>query len=132
MFFMRRNRRQYLRYREDARALVRARLAYYNQHYQLPIRKIFIKDLKSRWGSCSERGNLNFNYRLVLLPPEIADYIIVHELCHLREFNHAPNFWAAVAETLPHHKTLRQHLRTLEKSQPVAVRSFFGRLRGTY
>lgn len=115
--FARRNRKQYLSLREDARTLVKARIAYYNQHYQVPIKKIFIKNHKSRWGSCSEKGNLNFNYKLALLPPALADYIIVHELCHLCEFNHSSRFWAKVAEVLPNHKELRSQLRILEQQK---------------
>ncbi len=109
-----------------------ARLAQHNQYYQLPIRKVFIKNLKSRWGSCSERGNLNFNYKLVFLPSELVDYVIVHELCHLREFNHSPKFWCAVAEVLPNHRSLRQALRTIERRRPVVVRSIFGSLMNDY
>jgi predicted metal-dependent hydrolase len=84
---------------------------HHNQHYQHPLRKVFIKNLKSRWGSCSSRGNLNFNYKLVFLPPAVADYIIVHELCHLRHFNHSAEFWALVAETIPRYKEFRRLLR---------------------
>ena len=114
---MRRNRKQYLKLREDARALARNRLAHFNSFYNFPIGKLFIKNHKSRWGSCSSRGNLNFNYKIVLLPPEVADYIIVHELCHLKEFNHSPKFWALVAQTLPNHLALRHHLRRIERTK---------------
>ncbi len=110
----RRNRKQYLKLREEARQLVKERIAYYNQHYQVPIKKIFIKNHKSRWGSCSQKGNLNFNYKVVLLPPILTDYIVVHELCHLKEFNHSKKFWARVAETIPNHVELRLELRRLE------------------
>lgn len=115
MLLLRRNRRNYVKYKELARALVHARILYFNQHYQVPIRKIFIKNLKSRWGSCSERGNLNFNYKILFLPPHLADYIIVHELCHLKEFNHSPAFWSLVAQVLPNHVALRAELRRAEK-----------------
>ncbi len=111
----RRNRKQYLKLREEARQLVKARITYYNQHYQVPIKKIFIKNHKSRWGSCSQKGNLNFNYKVVLLPPILTDYIVVHELCHLKEFNHSKKFWAKVAETIPNHVELRLELRRLER-----------------
>ena len=112
---MRRNRKQYLKLREDARALARARLQHFNTFYNLPVGKIFIKNHKSRWGSCSSKGNLNFNYKVVLLPPEVADYIIVHELCHLAEFNHSKKFWDLVAQTLPNHLALRHALRKIER-----------------
>ena len=111
----RRNRRQYLKVREHARALVRERLQHFNQEYRLSIGKVFIKNHKSRWGSCSEKGNLNFNYKLLFLPAEIADYIIVHELCHIAEFNHSPRFWSLVEQTVPRHTHLRRQLRRLER-----------------
>ena len=116
---LRRNRRQYLARKEEARALVRARVAHFGALYGVMPNKIFIKDLRSRWGSCSERGNLNFNYKLVLLPPPLADYVIVHELCHLREFNHSPKFWALVAHQVPNHRELRTALRSLERQRLV-------------
>ena len=114
---MRRNKKHYIKLKEDARALVHARLAHFNALYQHPLKKVFIKNHKSRWGSCSEKGNLNFNYKVVLLPPALADYIVVHELCHLREFNHSPRFWALVARTLPQHELLRQELRKFERGR---------------
>lgn len=114
---MRRNRRQYLQLREDARALVRTRLAHFNTFYNHPVGRLSIKNHKSRWGSCSSKGNLNFNYKIVLLPPEVADYVIVHELCHLVEFNHSPKFWALVSKTLPDHAHLRQTLRRIERTK---------------
>ena len=114
---MRRNRRQYIKVKEEARALVRSRLAHFNAHYKLKVGKIFIKNHKSRWGSCSAKGNLNFNYKIAFLPPEITDYIIVHELCHIGEFNHSDRFWRLVGEALPHHKKLRLALRKLERGK---------------
>ncbi len=111
-----RNRKHYARHKEAARAWVAARLMYYNAHYQLPVRKVFIKNTKSRWGSCSSRGNLNFSYKLLFLPPAVADYIVVHELCHLAHFNHGPAFWALVAQACPRHRALRAQLRKLERT----------------
>ncbi len=121
----RRNRKHYARHKEEARALVHARISYYNAHYQLPLKKVFIKNTKSRWGSCSSRGNLNFSYKLLFLPPAIADYIIVHELCHLAEFNHGHTFWARVAEACPNYKELRRALRSIERAS-FATKSVFG------
>lgn len=114
---LRRNRLQYLKYREQARVDVHARLARFNAFYGFPLRKVFIKSLKSRWGSCSERGNLNFNYLMVFLPEEVKDYLVVHELCHLREFNHSPRFWALVERTVPDHRARRARLRALERAR---------------
>jgi predicted metal-dependent hydrolase len=106
-------RSHYLKHREDARGLVRERLEHYNHVYGYRYQKIFIRNTRSRWGSCSSKGNLNFNYKIALLPGELADYIVVHELCHLREFNHSPKFWGLVAQTVPHYKELRGRLRRI-------------------
>lgn len=92
-----------------------ARLAHYNALYQMPLRKVAIRNSKSRWGSCSKQGNLNFNYKLLFLPLPIVDYVVVHELCHLSEFNHSPKFWALVAEAVPDHKARRKALRMIER-----------------
>ena len=78
----------YLKYKETARALAKSRIEYYNTLYGFIFNRISIKNHKSRWGSCSKKGNLNFNYKIALLPEALADYVIVHELCHLGEFNH--------------------------------------------
>ena len=101
----------YLRHKSSARKLILARVAYFNQYYNFTFKRILIKNQKTRWGSCSRDGNLNFNYKLVLLPPEVADYIVVHELCHLKEFNHSRKFWQLVAEALPDYKDRRKRLK---------------------
>ncbi len=108
----RRHRFAYRKYKETARLLIKSRLEFFNAHYGLTYSRVAVKNHKRLWGSCSARGNLNFNYRLIFLPPELADYIIVHELCHLKELNHSPRFWALVAETFPHYKKMRASLRT--------------------
>jgi predicted metal-dependent hydrolase len=95
--------------------LVENRIAYFNKIYNAPINKITIRNQKSRWGSCSTKGNLNFNYKIIYLPPELADYIIVHELCHLKEFNHSKKFWDLVAHTIPHHLELRHNLKKIAR-----------------
>lgn len=104
-------REDYLNNKEAVRILVQSRLEYFNQFYGLSWERIAIRDQKSRWGSCSKRGNLNFNYKLLWLPAELQDYIIVHELCHLRELNHSKRFWTLVAKTLPEYSLLRRKLR---------------------
>ncbi len=103
-------RKEYLKYKEKARALVNERLAHFNKAYGYNFKKISIRNQKTRWGSCSKQGNLNFSYKLAVLPSKLADYIIVHELCHLKEFNHSKRFWALVARTIPDHAVLRREL----------------------
>ncbi|QQR50316.1 M48 family metallopeptidase [Candidatus Nomurabacteria bacterium] len=82
-----------------------------NTHYGYKVGRVSIRNTKSRWGSCSKQGNLNFNYKILFLPPHIADYIIVHELCHIKEFNHSANFWNLVAELVPNHSAIRKELK---------------------
>jgi len=74
-------------------------------------RRIEIRDQRTRWGSCSPRGTLSFNWRLVLAPFDVLDYVVVHELCHLREPNHSPRFWALVAGRRPEWRAARDWLR---------------------
>lgn len=88
-----------------------ARLAYFNQFYNFSYNKVFIKNQKTRWGSCSSKGNLNFSYRIIFLSPEAQDYLIVHELCHLKEFNHSQKFWDLVAKQVPNWQEIHQKLR---------------------
>lgn len=100
--------------REAARALVHAKLAHFNAFYNFSYNKVFIKNTKTRWGSCSSRGNLNFNYRIIHLAPELQDYLIVHELCHLKEFNHGQAFWDLVALQVPNYKLLRTQMKGID------------------
>ncbi|MEJ0021266.1 MAG: YgjP-like metallopeptidase domain-containing protein [Candidatus Doudnabacteria bacterium] len=97
--------------RSDALAFVKSRIELYNQHYRFNYGRVSIKDHKSLWGSCSVRKNLNFNHRITQLPLNQADYIIVHELCHLKEMNHSENFWALVRQTVPDYRAIRKELK---------------------
>ena len=103
--------RAYLKHREEARVFVTERIAYWNRAYGFSYGRIAIKDTKRIWGSCSRKGNLNFSYALLFLPRELADYIIVHELCHLKEPNHSERFWLLVSKDMPNHKALRRELK---------------------
>ena len=104
-------RRAYLQYREDAREFITARVEYWNASYGFSYKRIAIKDTRTSWGSCSHKGNLNFSYTLLFLPRDLADYVVVHELCHLKECNHSPRFWALVAKEMPEYRHLRWELR---------------------
>ena len=73
--------------------------------------RITIRAQKSRWGSCSSKGNLNFNCLLMLCPEEVREYVVVHELCHRKELNHSPRFWAEVEKVLPGYKVQRKWLK---------------------
>ncbi|MBI2048677.1 MAG: M48 family metallopeptidase [Parcubacteria group bacterium] len=104
-------RRAYLTHREEARAFLTERIEYWNKAYGFSYGRIAIKNTRRLWGSCSRKGNLNFSYALLFLPRELADYVVVHELCHLKEHNHSRDFWQLVAHTQPNHKVLRRELR---------------------
>ena len=73
--------------------------------------RVTIRNQRTRWGSCSARGNLNFNCLLMLCPPRVADYVMVHELCHRKEMNHSPRFWAEVARVMPDWQEARNWLK---------------------
>jgi predicted metal-dependent hydrolase len=111
----------YLKHRKYARAVITARVKYFAGQYDFAYGRIAIKNQKRCWGSCSTKGNLNFNYKLVFLPSEIIDYIVVHELCHLRHFHHRAEFWAEVAVILPDYKTSLNALREIEKMPHPAL-----------
>lgn len=104
-------------YRQNKKAalhLVRQFLTAYNQYYNFKINEIKIKNQKTRWGSCSRQGNLNFSYRLALLPEDLARYIVIHELCHLGQMNHSAKFWNLVAQTCPDYLVKRKQLRLIK------------------
>ncbi len=102
--------RHYNEHKERARALVHERLEHWNQFYNYEYKRVAIRNQRSRWGSCSSKQNLNFNFRIVFLPVELVDYIVVHELCHLKHFNHSPDFWASVCEVMPDYAQRKQAL----------------------
>ncbi len=87
-------------------------------------RRIAVRDQRTRWGSCSTTGTLSFNWRLALAPPVVLDYIVVHEVCHLREHNHGPRFWALVEERRPGYREqadwLRRHGHELQAYDAAA------------
>ena len=87
-------------------------VALYAQKIGVTYQRITVLHQKTRWGSCSSQGNLNFNCLLMLVPPEVRTYIVVHELCHRKELNHSSRFWAEVARVMPDYKTHEQWLKT--------------------
>ena len=109
------SKRAYTAQKEEARILVHRKLSEWNRHYNLAYNRVAIRDQRSRWGSCSKKGNLNFNYRILTLPEPLQDYIIVHELCHLVMFDHSKEFWALVAQPVPDHLVRRRALTVFAK-----------------
>ena len=108
--------KHYSEHKEKAREIVHARLAHWNQFYGHAYKRVAIRNQRSRWGSCSSKQNLNFNYRLVFLPLELVDYVVVHELCHLEHFNHSESFWLTVEKALPDYRVRKEQLHYISKN----------------
>ena len=104
----------YQKYKSKAHNLALERVEHFNQFYGFTYNEINIKNQKTRWGSCSAKRNLNFNYKILFLPKAVRDYVVVHELCHLREFNHSKKFWNLVGQTIPDFGEIRKTLREWE------------------
>lgn len=110
------------RYRKAAKEYIPQRVDYYVSQMEWtdeevfeenrkPYKRITIREQKSRWGSCSGRGTLSFNWRLMLAPPRVLDYVVIHEICHFKHMNHSKEFWEEVAKLEPHYKEYRQWLK---------------------
>lgn len=96
---------------EKARKRIPPKVAHYASIIGVTYGRITIRNQKTRWGSCSGKGNLNFNCLLMLAPEEVLDYVVVHELCHRKEMNHSKRFWNEVERILPDYKKHRNWLK---------------------
>jgi predicted metal-dependent hydrolase len=96
---------------EQALRIIPERVAYYAPIIGVHVAKITIRNQVSRWGSCSSKGNLNFNCLLMLTPPDVIDYVVVHELCHRKELNHSAKFWSEVSRILPNYQVPKKWLK---------------------
>lgn len=103
--------KDYKLYKQDASDIALERCLYFNQFYNFKIKSIKIRNQKTRWGSCSSSGELSFNYKIFFLPPDLRDYIIVHELAHLKEMNHGSKFWNLVSIQIPDYKRRMKDIR---------------------
>lgn len=101
----------YYKKKAAAKKIILNKIQLLNQNYNFKFKRVAIRNQNTRWGSCSAKGNLNFNYKIFYLPENLQDYIITHELCHLRELNHSRAFWSLVAQTIPNYPVLRKELR---------------------
>ena len=98
--------------REKTRVLITPKAEYYAKILGVSFNKLSVKKQRSIWGSCSAKQNINFNLLLCLCPDNVVDYIVVHELCHLKELNHSKKFWYEVEKILPDYKASRLWLKT--------------------
>ncbi len=97
--------------KSEARQFFAMRLAHYVQLMGVPLPPLRLSSARTRWGSCNHRGQISLNWRLVMLPEPLIDYVVVHELAHLREMNHSPRFWSVVAQLCPEWQLRRQELK---------------------
>lgn len=104
----------------QALEVIPERVAYFAEIVGVTYGRITIRNQKSRWGSCSSKGNLNFNCLLMLMSPDVLDYVVVHELCHRKEMNHSPQFWAEVRKVLPDYE--KQKLWLKEHGDEIMMR----------
>jgi len=112
-------------FKQQAQDIILPRVAYFSKLTQLEPTSIKIRQYRARWGSCNNRGELSFNYLLMMLPLEVIDYVVVHELCHLRYLNHSKYFWQLVAQFFPNYITAKQwiknHQSALHWQSPVQL-----------
>lgn len=97
--------------REQALADLQGRTGFHAARLGVTVRMVRLRDQRSRWGSCSSTGTITYNWRLILAPPFVLDYVAAHEVAHLVEMNHSPAFWAAVERTLPEYQKGRAWLK---------------------
>ena len=91
--------------------VINKRFEYFSKLLQVSPKKVYLKELRSCWGSCSSKGSISINWRLIMAPPQILDYVIVHELCHMKEMNHSERFWRLVSSVYPDYKQARAWLK---------------------
>lgn len=94
-----------------AKQVIPEKVAYYSRLMGVTYGRVTIRKQKTRWGSCSREGNLNFNCLLMMVPPEVLDYVVVHELSHRLEMNHSARFWAQVEKVIPDYRKSRKWLK---------------------
>lgn len=104
----------YLKHKEQARELITKLADEWSKVYGVSYNRISIRNQKTRWGSCTQSGNLNFSYKLLFLPEPLAEYVVIHELCHLKHLNHSSKFWDMLAKHLPDWKVRKQHLKNID------------------
>lgn len=113
------SKKEYQEYKCQALQLASERVNHFNELYGFSFNRISIKNQKTRWGSCSSKKNLNINYKILFLPKAMQDYIVVHELCHLKEMNHSPRFWQLVQRAVPDCLEIRKKLKGWDRRTEI-------------
>lgn len=108
-------------HRKQAKEYLQQKCGYFSGIMGLCHGEIKINSAKTRWGSCNRNGDINFTYRLLFAPEELVDYVVVHELAHLKEMNHSNQFWSVVAQTMPDYKARRKKLREFEQGFELII-----------
>jgi len=111
----------FIKNKEKAKTLAEAKVFHLNRHYGFAFGKISIRNSHSRWGSCSSKGTLCFNYKIIFLPEDLANYLVVHEICHLKEPNHSKAFWALVRQTVSDYAVRRSELHKFGRTFKLPV-----------
>ena len=106
-------------YRREAAVHLAARVEHYASRLGVRPSRVTVRGQRSRWGSCSARGTVSLNWRLIMVPSALADYVVVHELCHLRHMDHSPRFWAMVGDVVPDYRERRRSLNALQWRLPL-------------
>ena len=114
---------------DQALKIIPARVEYFARIVGVTYGNITVRNQKTRWGSCSSKGNLNFNCLLMLAPPEVLDYVVAHELCHRKQMNHSKAFWTEVEKAFPDYKKSIKWLKE-EGSQIMYMVTELGKLPG--
>lgn len=109
------------KYKKKAREYLQERLDYYSTEFNLPYKVLRLSSAKTRWGSCSHQDNINLNWRLILAPKEIIDYLVVHELSHTKHRHHQKSFWNKVEEIYPNYKEAKKWLKQNSHLLSVSV-----------
>ncbi len=104
--------KKYIKEKENARKVILEDLERVNKFYGFKYNDVSIRNTSTRWGSCSSKKNLNFNFQLLFVTPEEREYVVAHELCHLQEMNHSQNFWKLVEKFCPNYVSLRNKLKS--------------------
>lgn len=108
-------------YKKQAKSYLQMKCGYFSQIMGLSPSEVKINSAKTRWGSCNRKGGINFTYRLLFVPEELIDYVVVHELAHLKEMNHSSRFWSVVEKTMPDYKERRKMLREYEHQIELTI-----------